>query len=96
MHGLKAYRRIAMTCLILFFVFPLPLWSDDVHQDIRIQPETVNISSFFSGVQMHVACDLPPNSQAVLSIRGRRIEEELMRKSHQWELWRWCKIFCVN
>ena len=31
--------------------------------------------------------DLPAGSQAVLTIRGKRIDEEMMRKSRHWDLW---------
>ena len=86
MNYLKAYGRVTMSALVIFFISSSQLRASD-NQNIRIQPEKVNISSFFSGVQMHISCYLPPNSQAVLSIRGKKIEEELMRKSHQWELW---------
>jgi hypothetical protein len=85
MPSLKAYGHRAIAGLILLFVLPSPLWAAGRNPDI--QPEVVTISSFFSGVQMHITYDLPPNSQAVLSVRGKRIEEELMRKSHRWELW---------
>lgn len=54
---------------------------------LEVQPGVVAISAFFSGVEMHITGDLPPDSQAVLRIRGKRIEEELMRKSHHWDLW---------
>ena len=87
MQGLKKYRRWTIAGLILLFALPSPLWASDKIPDIHIQPEVVTILSFFSGAQMHITCDLPPDSQAVLSIRGKRIEEELMRKSHKWELW---------
>lgn len=74
-----------MAGLILFFALSSSLWAEGKNPDIK--PEVVTILSFFSGVQMHITCKLPPNSQAVLSVRGKRIEEELMRKSHRWELW---------
>lgn len=54
---------------------------------LQVQPEVVAVNNFFSGVQMHITCDLPPESQAVLSIRGKRTEAELMRKTHHWDLW---------
>jgi hypothetical protein len=54
---------------------------------LDVQPELVTISTFFSGVQMQITGDLPPNCQAVLRVRGKRIEAELMRKSHHWDLW---------
>jgi len=54
---------------------------------LQVQPEVVAINNFFSGVQMQVNCDLPPGSQAVLCIRGKRTEAELMRKTHHWDLW---------
>ncbi len=55
--------------------------------DLKIEPEVVKISSFFSGVTMHITGDIPPGSQAVLRVRGKRIEEELMRKAHHWDVW---------
>ena len=87
MYDLKIYRHMTAAGIFLFLLFPSVLRASENNQDIRIGPDIVAISSFFSGVQMHINCDLPPDSQAVLSIRGKRIETELMRKSHQWELW---------
>ena len=85
MPGLIKYGRRILVGLVLLFVLPSSLWA--AVKDLDIRPEAVTISSFFSGVQMHITCDIPPGSQAVLSVRGKKIEEELMRKSHQWELW---------
>ena len=87
MYRLKTYGHMIAVSIVLFFLLPTLLWATDGNQDIRIEPDTVTISSFFSGVQMHITCNLPPESQAVIAVRGKRIEEELMRKSHQWELW---------
>ncbi len=36
---------------------------------------------------MNISGDLPLGSQAVLTISGKRIEEEMMRKSRHWDLW---------
>jgi len=72
--------------LILLLTLPSPAWTAG-GGSLDVQPEVVTISAFFSGVQMHVTADLPPNSQAVLRVRGKRIEEELMRKTHHWDLW---------
>ena len=55
--------------------------------EVVVQPKVITISSFFSGVQMNITSDLPPGCQAVLRVRGKRIEEEMMRKSHHWDLW---------
>jgi len=87
MSTLKAYGYMTIALVILFLFLSSPVAAGDKNKDIRIEPDTVTVSSFFSGVQMHITCDLPPNSHAVLSIRGKRTEAELMRKSHQWELW---------
>jgi hypothetical protein len=78
---------MTMAGVILFIFSPSLLFAADENRDIGIEPDAVTISSFFSGVQMHITCNIPPESQAVLSIRGKSIEAELMRKSHQWELW---------
>ena len=87
MPGLKTYGYKTMGILLLLFLISSPLCAAEKNPAIRIQPETVTIYSFFSGIQMNITCDLPPDCKAVLSIRGKRIEQELMRKSHQWELW---------
>ncbi|MCB2185522.1 MAG: TIGR02186 family protein [Deltaproteobacteria bacterium] len=52
-----------------------------------VEPPAVGINAFFSGINLTVTGDLPPGSQAVLTVRGKRIEEELMRKSRHWDLW---------
>lgn len=87
MQDLKAYAHMVLASIFLLLFLPSVLYAFDKKQGILIEPDIVVISSFFSGVQMHITCDLPTDCQAVLSIRGKRIEAELMRKSHQWELW---------
>lgn len=54
---------------------------------LAIRPRSISISSLFSGSDMNISGDLPAGSQAVLTIRGKRIEEEMMRKSRHWDLW---------
>ena len=54
---------------------------------LAIQPRSISISSLFSGSDMNISGNLPAGSQAVLTIRGKRIEEEMMRKSRHWDLW---------
>jgi hypothetical protein len=81
----KKFLHEVFAGLILLLVMSSPLWA--VGGSLEVQPEVVTISNFFSGVQMRITGDLPPGSQAVLRVRGKRIEEELMRKSHHWDLW---------
>jgi hypothetical protein len=85
MPGLKGYGRKVSAGVILLLVTSAPLGA--AGGSLEVQPEVVTISSFFSGVQMHITGDLPPGCQAVLRVRGKRIESELMRKAHHWELW---------
>ncbi len=54
---------------------------------LTVQPQSISITSLFSGTDMNISGDLPEGSQAVLTIRGKRIEEEMMRKSRHWDLW---------
>ncbi len=54
---------------------------------LAIEPQSISISSLFSGCHMTISGNLPAGSQAVLTIRGKRIEEEMMRKSRHWDLW---------
>ncbi len=85
MPDLKGYGREVLAGLILFLVLSAPVWAAGGR--LEVQPQVVTITAFFSGVQMHITGDLPPDSQAVLRVRGKRIEQELMRKAHHWELW---------
>jgi hypothetical protein len=85
MRRLKGYGRAVLAGLILLLVTPGPLWA--AGSRLEVQPEVVTISSFFSGVEMHITGEVPPGCQAVLRVRGKRIESELMRKAHHWELW---------
>jgi hypothetical protein len=55
--------------------------------NLVIKPASIAISSFFSGSDMTIYGDLPAGCQAVLIIRGKRIDEEMMRKSRHWDLW---------
>ena len=75
---------ILPSILVLLFFYQA---ADAASDNLDVQPAEVTISSFFSGVQMRITAELPPGSQAVLRILGKRIEEELMRKTHHWELW---------
>ncbi len=59
----------------------------DKTDNLVVQPEQIRIYSLFSGSQMHVSAEIPAGSKAVLEVRGKRIEEELMRKSRHWDLW---------
>ncbi len=55
---------------------------------LTVRPESISIYSLFSGADMIISGDhLPAGSQAVLTIRGKRIDEEMMRKSRHWDLW---------
>jgi hypothetical protein len=85
MLEVKRYGWDILVGLILLLVLPSPARAAGA--DLKVQPEVVAISAFFSGVQMHITADLPQGSQAVLRVRGKRIEEELMRKTHHWDLW---------
>jgi Putative transmembrane protein (Alph_Pro_TM) len=85
MGGLKKYGRNFLAGLILIQFLPFPARAAGGKLEIR--PERVTISAFFSGARLDVTCDLPPGSQAVLRVRGERIEQELMRKTHHWDLW---------
>lgn len=55
--------------------------------ELTATPQRVAITSFFSGAHLTISGDLPPGSQAVVTICGKRIEEDLMRKAHHWDLW---------
>jgi len=85
MPKMKDNRWAPLVGLVWLLTLSSPVWAMDAGLDV--QPKMVIISAFFSGVKMHINCDLPRGSQAVLRIRGKRIEEELMRKSHHWDLW---------
>ena len=87
MTGLADHGRAALAGLILLLASALAVPAAAAEDEIVIRPEVVTISAFFSGVQMEISADLPPGSQAVLRVRGKRIEEKVMRKSHHWELW---------
>ena len=54
---------------------------------IAVQPKLITISSFFSGINMEIKSDLPSGCQAVITVCGKSIDEEMMRKSRHWDLW---------
>ncbi|MFH1034951.1 MAG: TIGR02186 family protein [Pseudomonadota bacterium] len=85
MSRLGAPARAALAGLTLLLALAWPAAADD--GKLVVRPESVTISTFFSGVEMDITGDLPPGCQAVLTVRGKRIEEELMRKSRHWDLW---------
>ena len=84
MARMTGYGRLITAGLVLLLIASAPAWAGD---SINVLPDVLEISSFFSGARMRITCDVPPGSQAVLRIRGKRIESELMRKTHRWELW---------
>lgn len=85
MANVKIYPCVAFLVLMMLMALTSPATAGD--GQLVVKPEHVQIYSLFSGVQMHISADLPEGSQAVLEVRGKRIEEELMRKSRHWDLW---------
>ncbi len=85
MSGVAMPGRAPLAGLVLLLL--LGLATTAAAGKLVVEPHSVHIHSFFSGAQMTVTGDLPPGSQAVLTIRGKRIEEELMRKFRHWDLW---------
>ncbi|MGW8195302.1 MAG: TIGR02186 family protein, partial [Desulforhopalus sp.] len=82
----KRCQMALLTGLIsLLSLWPAPC--AEASGNLVIQPASIVISSFFSGSEMNIKGDLPAGCQAVLTIRGKRIDEELMRKSRHWDLW---------
>ncbi|TKB23679.1 hypothetical protein FCL47_21815 [Desulfopila sp. IMCC35006] len=75
--------------LVLITPYILAMTSPAATDDsaVTVQPQVITISSFFSGAQMNITSELPPGCQAVLSVSGKKIEEEMMRKSRHWDLW---------
>ncbi len=86
MSGRAMPKRAPLTGLVLLLLVGLAT-SAAAAGKLVVEPSSVTINAFFSGIQMTVTGDLPPGSQAVLTVRGKRIEEELMRKSRHWDLW---------
>ena len=84
MAALIQWRLGAASGLLLLLIASTPALAAG---DLTVKPKVVRITSFFSGVRMHFTADIPPDTQAVLRIRGKRIESELMRKAQLWELW---------
>jgi len=85
MPDLKEYGCGALAGLIMLLILSSTAWAGAGGMEVR--PEKVTITDFFSGEEMQITCTLPAGSKAVLRVRGKRIEEELMRKSHHWDLW---------
>lgn len=71
-------------------VWALSFWpalSAEAFEKPVTKPQEITISSFFSGSDMTINAVLPGDCQAVLAIRGKMIDEEMMRKSRHWDLW---------
>jgi len=82
----KRYPQALLTGLIMLLSF----WSIPAAEaagNLVIRPVSIAISSFFSGTDMTISGELPAGCQAVLTLRGKRIDEEMMRKSRHWDLW---------
>lgn len=82
----KRYPQALFTGLIMLLSF-LVVLPAAAAENLVIQPASIDISSFFSGTDMTISGELPAGCQAVLTIRGKRIDEEMMRKSRHWDLW---------
>jgi hypothetical protein len=80
-----AYRNVVWGALALLLA--LAASPAKAEGTLVVTPPVVRINSFFAGQQMSITADLPPGSQAVLEVRGKRIEQELMRKARHWDLW---------
>ncbi len=74
----------ALTLIVTLWSISSALAAGDA---LTVQPQSISITSLFSGCDMTIRGSLPEGSHAVLTIRGKRIEEEMMRKSRHWDLW---------
>ena len=81
----KAYGHTVIGILFLLLALPGVLRADT--EKLLIRPDSVEISTLFSGAYLDVSARIPPGSRAVVEIIGKKIEEELMRKSRHWDLW---------
>lgn len=79
--------RAALAGLILLSALCSVSLAVGADSKLAVQPESITISSFYSGTDMKINGDLPSGCQAVLTIRGKRIDEEMMRKARHWDLW---------
>lgn len=56
-------------------------------QKLRVEPQLVEIGSFFGGTHLKVSGDVPQDSDVLIGVFGNDVEQELMRKGRRWELW---------
>lgn len=56
--------------------------------EIAIQPEVVQIGTWYDGAKLHVRAHIPEGCQAVLELSGERDQTRLMRKEEHWGLWK--------
>jgi hypothetical protein len=84
-------NRVCPRLVLAILIFLVTAWSVSTAvaeaDKLTVQPGLITISSFFSGSEMNITGNLPAGCQAVLTIRGKNIEEEMMRKSRHWDLW---------
>ena len=71
----------------LFLLLALPCASGAGTEKLLVRPDLVQVTTLFSGAYIEVSSNIPAGSQAVVEIIGKKIEEELMRKSRHWDLW---------
>lgn len=55
--------------------------------NLQIQPPSIHIGMFFDGAQITLSDVIPRDCEAVVEVRGKVVEEDLMRKGRRWELW---------
>ena len=54
---------------------------------LRVEPESVDIGTFYSARQVEVSADIPEGCDAVVEVMGKDIEEQLLRKGRRWDIW---------
>jgi hypothetical protein len=56
-------------------------------QTLSVVPNKIRIGVFFDGAEISVSAKIPKDCEAVVVVRGKEVEEDLMRKGRRWELW---------
>lgn len=87
MRGSRQEGLLAIFLIVLGTGLLFPWEAQGISDRLEIQPEKIEIGSFFQGADLQVTAIIPVAVEAVLEVRGPIRDEHLVRKGRRWGLW---------
>jgi hypothetical protein len=86
-----ALKRKVRSLMLWIFCLASFVWASSSPSveagNLQIEPQSIEIGTFFNGAQITLSDAIPQNCEAVVEVIGKVVEEDLMRKGRRWELW---------